>query len=361
MRYPICPSPKVLALRGHNRMVTQRKPWMDSPTLYRISPPSIEGSQPNQVVHGFTNALPHLPTSSGIGGQQPNENVAQLGHGFTTPEHMSGVRDPGVPSPASQDLGLLGFDNSSHNYDATFGGDESLYFHNYGATSANLSSVSNSPSIGHASHFTSETQQFNTSVQTINPISHCANPNNNALSTSIAPSVHHTTVCDANPVASDVNIFGNASPAAPNASSSVHYPDLTAFTTNNLIQTPANVNANNPITTSADASGNSNTYPGLTAVQSIDPAFLLTTNVANTFEPPVVNPPTPATILQCAGIALRRSGRPVVPTEKVAHLNKPNSKAGKENKAGSDQNGTVKRVGRGGTGTRPSKRARIEG
>jgi hypothetical protein len=293
----------------------------------------IEGPQPNeQVMHRF-NALSPLPTPSipySIEGAQQNENAPQLMHGFTnvlpTPEHMSGIRD--VPS---LDLGLSKF-NSSHHYDASFGGDESLYmFPGYNATSnldGDLSSVSSGPSI-HAPHFTSATQHLGTTLQMSNPITSLAN-SEDAPSTTTVPSVNHTTVCDANFITADYNNFGNAS--LDTSSGGYH------STTLNISHAPANIDTDTPIS-------------------AIDPTALLNTNGANTFEPPITNTPSPASILQNAGNALRRSGRPVVPTEKVAQLN---SGLGKENKTGSDRKGT-KRGGRGGAGTRPSKRVHIEG
>jgi hypothetical protein len=112
----------------------------------------------------------------------------------------------------------------------------------------------------------------------------------------------------------------------------------------NLIHPAANVEITMP---GGDA------FPTLTT-RSID---------TNTLESRVADT-NPATVLQTnTENTLRRSGRAVVSTEKVARSNKadkPNAEAGKENEARSGPKGTVKR-GQGGAGMRPSKRARTKG
>jgi hypothetical protein len=259
---------------------------------------------------------------------QPIEHAPQVMHEFTnvlpTPETVA-ERVATPPLEPSLDPDLLKFDNLFNNYDPTFA--ESFLIR--GVTSFPDADLTNT-------HFASDTQHIGTSNNLIN----------DALFTSMAFGVNHTDTNHS--INTDVNTFGNALLA--NANSGGH---STALNPGNLIHPAANVDR---ITTpGGDA------FPTLTTTQSIAQSIIPNTNM---LKPPVADT-NPATVLQTnTENTIRRSGRAVIPTEKVAQSNKANkpiAEAGKENMAGSGPKGTAKRGGHGSAGVRPSKRARTKG
>jgi hypothetical protein len=220
------------------------------------------------------------------------------------------------PLEPSLDPDCLEFDYFLNSLDPAFA--ESILTHgDISNSDANFSSMTNT-------HLASVTRHIGT-----------LNTNNDALFTSVALGVNHPDTD--HPINTGVNTFGDAllTNATPGVQSTV-------------LDTPA---ANVDATTMPG----SDAFPASTTTQTIS---------TNAFEPPVADT-SPATVLHTnTENTLRRSGRAVVPTEEVARFNKankPNAEAGKENKTGSDQKGAVKRGGRGGAGTRPSKRACSKG